>query len=142
MDIIIPREHQAAPSYPEINLVGNDGSILLANEHDSVQNAMDIAMAKQIAEALDAAYPGHLWAINVMGDQGVVTIHNMMLSAQYGYTLHLDKRYSASETVTAAKRAAGEILERYNVARGRINHDHMASMKTDFAGRIIGDLSK
>ena len=142
MDIIIPQEHQAAPSHPYINLVGNDASILLANEHDAVQNAMDIAMAKQIAEALDAAYPGHLWAINVMGDQGVVTIHNMMLSAKYGYTLHLDKRYSASEMVTAAKRAAGEILERYNVARGRINHDHMASMKTDFAGRIIGDLSK
>lgn len=143
MDIIIPQEHQAAPNVPDsFRLHGSEGNILLANEYDAKQDAMDIHLAKQIAEALDAAYPGHLWAVNVRGDQGVATIHNMMLSGQWGYTLHLDKRYSASDTVRMAKLGAGEILERYNVARGRINHDHMAELKTDFAGRVIGDTSK
>jgi hypothetical protein len=56
--------------------------------------------------------------------------------------MHLDKRYSASDTVRVAKMGAGEILERYNVSRGRINNDRMAEMKMDFAGRVIGDTSK
>ena len=126
---------------PNIHMHGDESNLLISNEYASVQDALDISQAKVIAEALNDAYPGHLWAVNVRGDVGIATIHNMMLSGQWGYVLHLDKRYSASETVAAAKRGAGEILERYNVARGRINHDHMATMETDFAGRVIGDFS-
>ena len=143
MDVIIPKQHQAAPNIPDsFKLHGNEGNILLANEYDAKQDTMDIALAKQIAEGLEAAYPGHLWAVNVQGDQGIATIHNMMLSGRWGYIMHLDKRYSASETIKAAKMGAGEILERYNVARGRMNNDHMTDLKQDFAGRILGDTSK
>lgn len=143
MDVIIPQQHQAAPNIPDsFKLHGQDQSILLANEYDAKQDAMDIHLARIIAEALEQAYPGHLWAVNVQGDQGIATIHNMMLSGRWGYIMHLDKRYSASETIAVAKRGAGEILERYNVSRGRMNNDRMAEMKTDFAGRVIGDTSK
>lgn len=126
----------------DLTLHGDDTNILVANEHDAKQDALDIHLAMMIAEALNQAYPGHLWAVNVRGDQGIATIHNLMLSGEWGYILHLDKRYSASETVAAAKRGAGEILERYNVSRGRANMEKMAHMATDFAGRVIGDLSK
>jgi hypothetical protein len=143
MDVIIPQQHQAAPNIPDsFKLYGQDQSILLANEYDAKQDAMDIHLARIIAEALEQAYPGHLWAVNVQGDQGIATIHNMMLSGRCGYIMHLDKRYSASDTVRVAKMGAGEILERYNVSRGRINNDRMAEMKMDFAGRVIGDTSK
>ena len=143
MDVIIPPQHQAAPNIPDsFKMHGDAGNILLANEYDARQDTMDIALAKQIADALEQAYPGHLWAVNVQGEQGVATIHNMMLSGRWGYTLHLDKRYSASDTVRAAKMAGGEILERYSVARGRINYDSMTDLKQDFAGRVIGDTSK
>ena len=143
MDVIIPRQHQAAPTIPEsFKMRGQEGNILLANEYDAKQDTADIFLAQQIADALEQAYPGHLWAVNVQGEQGVATIHNMMLSGRWGYVMHLDKRYSASDTVRAAKMGAGEILERYNVARGRINYDSMTDLKQDFAGRVIGDTSK
>ena len=127
---------------PNIKMHGDEANILIASEYGAVQDALDINMAKMIAEALNTDYPGHLWAVNVRGEQGIATIHNLMLSGEWGYTLHLDKRYSASETTLAAKRGAGEILERYNVARGRANMDNMAMMDTDFAGRVIGDTAK
>ncbi len=126
---------------PNIRMHGDDANILIASEHGAAQDALDIQQAKMIAEALNADYPGHLWAVNVRGEQGIATIHNLMLSGEWGYTLHLDKRYSASETIKAAKRGAGEILERYNVHRGRANMDNLALMAMDFSGRVIGDLS-
>jgi len=143
MDVIIPQQHQAAPNIPDsFKMHGQEGNILLANEYDAKQDTADIFLAQQIADALEQAYPGHLWAVNVQGEQGIATIHNMMLSGRWGYVMHLDKRYSASDTVRAAKLGAGEILERYNVARGRINYDSMTDLKQDFAGRVIGDTSK
>jgi len=143
MDVIIPQQHQAAPNIPDsFKMRGQEGNILLANEYDAKQDTADIFLAQQIADALEQAYPGHLWAVNVQGEQGIATIHNMMLSGRWGYVMHLDKRYSASDTVRAAKAGAGEILERYNVARGRINYDSMTDLKQDFAGRVIGDTSK
>ena len=119
-----------------------DDTIVIANENEAKQEAIDISTAKVIAEALHAHYPGHMWAVNVRGEQGIATIHNLMLSGTHGYRMHLDKRYSVSDLVTTAKIGAGEILERFNVARGRINHDKMNELPTDFAGRVIGDLSK
>lgn len=126
---------------PNIQMRGEEANILIASEHGAVQDALDIQQAKMIAEALNADYPGHLWAVNVRGEQGIATIHNLMLSGEWGYVLHLDKRYSASETIKAAKHGAGEILERYNVHRGRANMDNLAMMATDFSGRVIGDVS-
>lgn len=127
---------------PTIRMKGEEANILIANEQDAAQDLLDVSMAKMIAEALNSEYPGHLWAVNVRGDQGIATIHNLMLSGEWGYILHLDKRYSASETIASAKRGAGEILERYNVARGRANMDKLGEMATDFSGRVLGDLSK
>lgn len=127
---------------PAIHMHGSEANLLIANEYDAKQCSLDVALAKMIAEALNEDYPGHLWAVNVVGEQGIATIHNLMLSGQWGYRLLLDKRYSASELRAAAKRGAGEILERYNVQRGRADMDGLAMLPTDRAGRTLGDLSK
>lgn len=128
---------------PAINYHGDDQNLLIANDYDAQQNMLDMAMAKDVAEALNEHYPGHLWAVNCRGEAGLMTIHNLMLSGQWGFTLMLDKSYSASDLRQRAIMAGGEILERYRVSRGRINHDQMAEMPVDFAGRVIGgDLSK
>ncbi|MER2511288.1 MAG: hypothetical protein ABTQ25_02510 [Nitrosomonas ureae] len=127
---------------PAIHMHGEQSNILIASEFDNQQNMLDIQMAKTIAEALNLAYPGHLWAINVRGDQGIASIHNLMLSGEWGYILHLDKRYSISDLIDVAKRGAGELLERYNVARGKADMERMAHMAVSNTGRVIGDLSK
>lgn len=125
---------------PAVHFHGDEANLLIANDYNVQQDALDMAQAKEYADALNTAYPGHLWAVNVQGAQGIVTIHNLMLSAKYGYLLHLDKRYSASEARKAAIMAGGEILERFKVRRGRMDEAKMADLPTDFAGRVIGEL--
>lgn len=127
---------------PAIRMHGDQANILVASEYNAHQDALDISMAKDIAEALNQHYPGHLWAVNVRGEQGIATIHNLMLSGEWGYVLHLDRRYSASELRKKAILGAGEILERYNVTRGKADMGKMAEMQTDRLGRVLGDLSK
>ena len=127
---------------PNIQMHGAQNNILLANEYTEQQDTYDLAMSKEIAEALNQQYPGHLWAVRVQGEYGVASIHNLMLSGEWGYRLLLDKNYSVSDLRARAIKAGGEILERFNVKRGRLNDDHIATMATDFAGRVLGDKSK
>ena len=127
---------------PNIQLHGEHQTILLANEYEAKQEASDIAASKELAEAILKQYPGHYWAIRVQGAQGIATIHHMLLSSEWGYVIRLDKCFSASHLQEKAIRGAGELLERYNVVRGRANDEKMTHMATDFAGRVIGDKSK
>lgn len=128
------------PQTPAVHFHGDESNLLIGNDYASQQDALDMALAKDYADALNTAYPGHLWAINVQGAQGIATIHNLMLSGKYGYLLHLNKRYSASEARKAVVMAGGEILERFKVSRGRMDEGKMNAMPVDFAGNPIGDL--
>jgi len=38
--------------------------------------------------------------------------------------------------------AGGELLERYKLRRGAADAAAIADLKTDFSGRIVGDMSK
>lgn len=130
----------------QIQLHGDDNNILLTNEYmsteDLVAEAYDMARSKDIAEALNAQYPGHLWAVRVQSKHGIGTIHNMALSETHGYVIKLDGLYSASQLAAKAIYAGGEILERFKVARGRVDNELMDALPKDFAGRVLGDKSK
>ncbi len=129
-----------------IQLHGEENNILLTNEYmsasDRVAEAFDFAKSKDIAEALNSQYPGHLWAVRVQSQQGIATIHNMALSHTHGYVLKLDRMFSASYLTQRAIQAGGEILERFKVARGRVDDELMDALPKDFAGRVLGDKSK
>lgn len=129
-----------------IQLHGEENNILLTNEYmsqeDTVSEAYDFSKSKDIAEALNSQYPGHLWAVRVQSQQGIATIHNMALSHTHGYVLKLDGVYSASHLTQRAIHAGGEILERFKVARGRVDNELMDALPKDFAGRVLGDKSK
>jgi hypothetical protein len=102
-------------------------------------NANDMIMAKEIADALNAHYPKHLWAVNVDGKNGVATIKNLLLSGQWGYLLKLTNMFSASDFRKDVLRAGGEILERYRVNRGRLDEAQYATLSTNFAGDFAFD---
>lgn len=104
-------------------------------------NLLDLETSKWLAEALHEAYPGHLWAVTCEGEKGIATVRNLALAGSYGFVLHLANFYSGSELKRAAIMAGGEVLERYKVSRGRACADEIASLPTDFAGRILGDVS-
>lgn len=103
--------------------------------------ANDILMAKEMAEALNAAYPGHMWAVACDGKIGFADVRNLALSGNHGFRLALDKIYSASDFKMRVIRAGGEVLERYRVSRGKASQDQYSSLKSDFAGRYLADLS-
>lgn len=101
--------------------------------------ANDFVMAKEMAEALHQAYPGHLWAVTCSGTTGMADVRNLMLSGNWGFRLKLKEIYSGSAFKKDVIKAGGELLERYRVSRGRYNDDEIASMSTDFAGRLKAD---
>jgi hypothetical protein len=113
-------------------LVGLDDSAMATSAHDMI-------LAKEIADTLHSHYPGHLWAINVDGPNGVANIHDLMLSGQWGYRLKLVDIYSASEFRKDVIRAGGEILERFRLSRGQFNESQYTQLATNFAGDFVFD---
>jgi len=109
---------------------------------DPTQEAADLATSKQIAERLNASFPGYLWAVHCQWKQGIATIRNLSVSAKYGYVLHLLKVWSASELDRQAVAAGGEILERYRLSRQAIDYDQYDAAPTNHAGLLIGDTAR
>lgn len=116
-------------------------SQLLTGLDDSIINtgANDMVLAKEIADTLHRHYPGHLWAVNVDGPNGIANIRDLLLSGQMGYVLKLGNMFSASDFGRDVVRAGGEILERFRLGRGRLNEAEYATLKTNFAGDFAFD---
>ena len=106
-------------------------------------NPLDYNMAKDIGEALHAAYPGHLWAVTCEGEKGIATVRNLALIGNWGFVLKLSDLYSASDWKKKVVMAGGEILERFRLQRGVADHASILELPTDFTGRkTLGDYSK
>lgn len=101
--------------------------------------ANDYNMARDMAEALHAHYPGQRWAVTCEGAQGIATIRNLLLSGTYGYLLKLPAIYSASAFKKDVIHAGGEILERFKMPRGNFNQVSYESLKMNFAGHMEFD---
>jgi len=95
-------------------------------------------IAKHIAEQLHEKYPDHLWGVNVDLDGGIATIRNLRLSGNWGFVLHLNKLLPLGYKLfnKAIMRSGGEILERYQLARGRYNEDTYSQLHYNSAGRL------
>lgn len=102
-------------------------------------NGNDYVMAKNMADALHKAYPGHLWAVTCNGKTGMADVRNLMLSGNWGFRLRLPLFYSASAFEKDVVKAGGELLERFRVRRGRADFDALNNLPTDFAGRVKAD---
>lgn len=105
-------------------------------------SANDLIFAKEMAEALHAHYPGHLWAVTSESEKGIAVIRNLALSGRWGYVLRLPAIFSMSQFKHKVLLAGGEILERFALARGRANADALDNLPMDRLGVAIGDYSK
>lgn len=100
----------------------------------------DLVMAKNMADDLHKAYPGHLWAVSVDGKQGVATIRNMALDGAWGFYLNLPKiAWSAASLTREVRRLGGELLERYRVHRGKADAEELAYLPVNRAGLHMPD---
>jgi hypothetical protein len=116
-------------------------ALLLDIAPDDQARALDMSLAKQIAEALHRHYPQQLWGVNVEARTGLITIRNLYLAGNWGYQLKMGRMYSASSLEKDAVRAGGEILERFRMSRGAFDVDRWSSAPVDFAGRLLFDKS-
>lgn len=81
------------------------------------ENTADETMAKHMLADLVQAYPGHAWFVAIKG--GVVHVKDLDLNDKWGMCLHYSQiKGDANERKRDVLRAAGEFLERANVARG------------------------
>ena len=104
---------------------------------DSIQNSLnELLLSKKVGEHLNKHYPGHLWAVHVRG--GVVMVQNLLLSGKWGFIL---KEKDLDPDLKMVMRAGGELLERYNVSRGRLSNASMANVKKSNTGLPVGDYS-
>lgn len=101
----------------------------------------DFAMSRDVAERLHAKYPGHLWAVQAQQAQGVMYVRNLMMSDRHAYVIHLADHASASDLMRKVDEAGGEMLERFRMARGRIDWDAVDAAEKTARGHLIGDLS-
>lgn len=89
------------------------------NSHEQQAMQTEFWIAKQIGENLCKTYPNRQWHVDVDSRNGIVVIACPSLSKRLGYRLHL-KRDTVAELLPRCRRAAGEILERFGVSRGKI----------------------
>ena len=87
----------------------------------------DYVVAKNMADTLQQHYTGHLWAVTCQGEQGIATVRNLSLSGNWGFILHLKEIYG-DPGMKCVIRAGGEILERFRLARAKINEEKLLEL--------------
>lgn len=114
-----------------------DGIITSPDEFKA--SAATVLLVKRIGDLLERQFPGWSWAISPDERGGVVTIRSLRLDARYGYLLHTAKIQNDPQ-LRAITRAAGEILERAGVPRGRYSYEAWKQAKR-YMGLVAYDLS-
>jgi len=101
----------------------------------------DMVTARNMAETLHKHYPGHLWAVTCEGTKGIATVRNMALSGNWGFVLKLSRVYSDTHLRCVVK-SGGELLERFNLARGLAYQDKIEGLPQIASGTPVFDPSE
>lgn len=103
--------------------MSQDGYHIIVEADDN----RDDAMAGDVATALLEAYPGHPWHIRVA--KGMLVIKHMKLSAKIGVARRYDRlTWDSNARKREVVMAAGELLERAGLTRGRVIEGEFAKV--------------
>lgn len=109
---------------------------------DQAKAKMEMWIAKAIGERLVKHYPNRQWGVEVDVVGRIIIVSCPSVSKTKGYFIHM-KRRTLHELQERAIQAAGEILERHGVARGRLfNPDVLETLKFDIKDDAITPDSK
>lgn len=115
-----------------------DGTIF--DDHGNVVPGTVVALHNNIIKALRKAYPqwADYWNIVIDTRGGIVQVRNLALSGDFGFVLHITK---IDPEMKKVREMAGELFERFNVARSRgvSIQKAMADVKADASGLIHED---
>jgi len=113
-----------------------------AESHSEDTVRIEYWIAKQIGTDLVKAYPNRQWHIDCDARNQVIIISCPSLSKRMGYRLHM-KRDTIADLLPRCRKAAGEILERFNVTRGRIIDPYtLEAMPRDIRDDVIAKDTK
>lgn len=87
--------------------------------HEEQAARVEYWIAKQIGTDLMRTYPNRQWLVDVDSRNQVIVISCPSLSKRMGQRLHM-RRDTVADLIPRARRAAGEILERFGVSRSKI----------------------
>ena len=94
-------------------------------EQGDLDEASDLALAKQVGEALNKAYPNHPWVIGFQG-RGLV-IRHLAIAAEvtrmigrdgFSALLPRDKMGTPGQVTKTAREFGGQMLEAFGLKRG------------------------
>lgn len=113
---------------PRFGKAGEDTVLVITPEGGGIkpEEATDEAWTLEIARALDEHYPGHPWIVSFQGGALIVRhvqiAHAVMMRTGkqgFGSVLPPHKQGSRKEAIASAVRFAGELLEAFQIPRGR-----------------------
>ena len=100
-----------------------------------------VSLHNNIIKALRSAYPkwADYWHITIDTRGGIVQVRNLKLSGDFGFVLHITK---IDPEMKRVREMAGELFERFNVARKRgiSIQQAMADVKTDAIGQLTHEV--
>lgn len=118
------------------------GKPLAVNERGTHADAINLAMAQKIGLVLEQHYPGHFFYVEVDARTGVAKINIPNVMGSYYYIVHLSTLKSDPGMRSIIK-AGGEILERYNMPRSRVDRslvrEVFAAHRLRPSNRIVPD---
>ena len=111
---------------------------LTLDDHGQVAPAGVVVLHNNIIKALRKAYPAWAdhWHISINTEGGVVQITNRLISGKMGFILHIADIDTKMRKVV---RSAGELFERYDIARkkGIDIRQAMADLKRSGIGEAV-----
>ncbi len=117
----------------------NSDSIL--DDMNQVVPGPVVSLHNNIIKALRSAYPkwADYWHITIDTRGGIVQVRNLKLSGDFGFVLHITK---IDPEMKRVREMAGELFERFNVARKRgiSIQQAMADVKTDAIGQLTHEV--
>lgn len=123
------------------NIICHNDEPTISRELDPLQivDPLDQQICEIVARVLVRHYPGHDWLVQADRKKGLIDIRNVSLDGSMGVRIPMNGAATSSELERVAMRYGGEILERFHVARGRLDQEAVDELPTDFAGRLKAD---
>lgn len=103
-----------------------DSGLAITMEEGRPEEQADMAIARQVAAALNRHYPDHLWHIQVQGGGLVLRHHAISVVASaflrregFGFLMPRNKMGTPDEITQSAVMAGGAMLELFGLPRGK-----------------------
>ena len=109
----------------------------VTTEGEAQRFPWELALARRVGQTLEFHYPGQPFEIRVDAKQGVLMIRLNPFMGNYWHVIHLTT-IKSDPGLRCVIRAAGEILERYNIPRARFSLDHFLQAREQIPPWLLG----